>query len=368
MGLFSKTKTGIRKLRSFQRLITITLTNSFKTASTESLLVLASVIPIDYHVLEIAAAHSFFVCDKIRPFSKSSLKLLAQRFPSIVSRNTAVKASSVYNSPVPPWDMRSNITKLGPHDCVDIMPTGRETVRYYVTFLNSKDGMGCCFGTSTYSSIEDVTHIAIFSRQSDFKQVAHTPLSTIFAHIQRVYSTKYIEIYTDSMESLTWANPSHNLSELEIQILTLFYPVKERCSLFCCPNTNLVARLNLAREKESLLLISLAVGSITPTTKDRKNELHSTVRNLWNSEWHQLLKGSTTKRFFPTIVDAHSIKSRSLPSHLSQILTGHSLLNDHQYRLNFVTSPECACGCNIENIDHFLFHCARFNSQRERVL
>ena len=102
VGLFSKTKTGIRKLRSFQRLITITLTNSFKTASTESLLVLAIVIPIDYHVLEIAAAHSFFVCDKIRPFSKSSLKLLAQRFPSIVSRNTAVKASSVYNSPVPP--------------------------------------------------------------------------------------------------------------------------------------------------------------------------------------------------------------------------------------------------------------------------
>ena len=261
--------------------------------------------------------------------------------------------------------MRSNITKLGPHDCVDIMSTGRDTVRYYVTFYNFKDGMGFCFGTSTYSSIKDVTHIATFSRQSDFKQVAHTPLSTIFAHIQKVHRTKYIEIYTDSIESLTWANPSHNLSELEIQILTLFYPVKERCSLFCCPNTNLVARLNLAREKESLLLISLAVGSITPTTKDRKNELHSTVRNLWNSEWHQLLKGSTTKCFFPTIVDAHSIKSRSLPSHLSQILTGHSLLNDHQYRLNFVTSPECACGCNIENIDHFLFHCARFNSQRE---
>ena len=68
VGLFSKTKTGIRKLRSFQRLITITLTNSFKTASTESLLVLASVIPIDYHVLDITAARSFG--DKIRPFFK----------------------------------------------------------------------------------------------------------------------------------------------------------------------------------------------------------------------------------------------------------------------------------------------------------
>ena len=63
---------------------------------------------------------------------------------------------------------------------------------------------------------------------------------------------------------------------------------------------------------------------------------------------YQELKGSTTKRFFPTIVDAHSIKSnKSLPSHLSQILTGNSLLNYHQYRLKFVTSPECACGCNI---------------------
>ena len=168
-----------------------------------------------------------------------------------------------------------------------IMPTGRDTVRYYVTFFNSKDGMGYCFGISTYSSIEDVTHIATFSRQSDFKQVAHTPLSTIFAHIQKVYSTKYIEIYTDSMESLTWANPSHNLSELEIQSLSLFYPVKERCSLFCCPNTNLAAGLHLAREEGSLLLISRALGSTTPTTKDIKNELHSTVLNLWTSEWHQ---------------------------------------------------------------------------------
>ena len=94
-----------------------------------------------------------------------------------------------------------------------------------------------------------------------------------------------------------------------------------------------------------------------------KIELHSTVLYIWNFESQQSQRGSTTTRFFPTF-DAHSIKSRSLLSHLPQILTRHNLLNDHQYRLKFVLHWSAPVGVSLK-IQIIFFFVRLFTSQRK---
>ncbi len=71
--------------------------------------------------------------------------------------------------------------------------------------------------------------------------------------------------------------------------------------------------------------------------------------------------------FFPTVHDASVLKCRRLSSEVTQILTGHSLLNAHQFRFGFKTSQTCMCGYFSENVHHFLFFCPNFSDLRNNL-
>ncbi len=361
-----KTKAGTKKLRSFQRLISIAVTNSFKTASTESLLILSNLIPIDIRVLEIAVLR--LLGDKNRPFSKRVAQILSKRFHPTDLLKSAVQPFSVHSSPVPPWDMRSNILRLSQDSFVGIGSFGKNTVRFYATFFRTKDRMGYCYGKTSYSGVVEDTNRADYSGWSEYKQVTHSAILRIFSQIKETRCSGHIEIFSDSKESFSWTNPRSKLSALEIEILTLFYPIKHRCTLFLCPKTSKVAGLELVKGLCALPTDSQVIRDTAPTLLTIKKDIHSSVLNLWNSEWLLSSTGTTTKRFFPTVTDALTLESRLMPSFLSQILTGHSLLNGHQFRLKFGSTSRCACGYADETVDHFLFHCTRFTSRRENFV
>ena len=42
-------------------------------------------------------------------------------------------------------------------------------------------------------------------------------------------------------------------------------------------------------------------------------------------------------------------------------------LNEHMYRIQKTNSPRCSCGHPQENVKHFIFHCSRYNRQREEL-
>jgi hypothetical protein len=50
---------------------------------------------------------------------------------------------------------------------------------------------------------------------------------------------------------------------------------------------------------------------------------------------------------------------------ITQILTGHCLLNAHQHRFGFVEDPSCSCGEPLESLPHFLFFCPTYNVIRK---
>ena len=75
----NKTKAGVEKIRSFQRLICQMITRSFKTAPTEPLIILSNMLSLDLHILEIDSSR--LLSHLISEFVTSSRKLILQRLP-----------------------------------------------------------------------------------------------------------------------------------------------------------------------------------------------------------------------------------------------------------------------------------------------
>ena len=72
---------------------------------------------------------------------------------------------------------------------------------------------------------------------------------------------------------------------------------------------------------------------------------------------HAIRRGDTSRSFFPYPECFIQLKVHNLPRQVIQILTGHSLLNAHQYHLKNTTTPACKCSFPSESIQHFLIDC-----------
>jgi hypothetical protein len=77
---FLNTKCGVKKLRAYQRSISISITKSFKTAPTNPLLVIANIIPIDLRILQLSTLR--FRSNSMKPFVDSSFRWLLKHFPN----------------------------------------------------------------------------------------------------------------------------------------------------------------------------------------------------------------------------------------------------------------------------------------------
>jgi hypothetical protein len=71
-------KSIVKQLRSFQRTVGLLLTRSFKTASTESIILLANITPIDHVIIRIAACR--LLSNREDSFTPSSLEYFITRY------------------------------------------------------------------------------------------------------------------------------------------------------------------------------------------------------------------------------------------------------------------------------------------------
>lgn len=61
--------------------------------------------------------------------------------------------------------------------------------------------------------------------------------------------------------------------------------------------------------------------------------------------------------------------TRHEAAQLARLRTGHCSLNQYLHRFGHVESPMCECGSGaIENVEHFLIHCPRYDMHRARLV
>ena len=106
-----KTKTSIKTFRSFQRFAAQLITRSFKTAPTESLFVLANLLPLDLKLVKLAGVRYLSSKDG-DCFSPSSLKTLVTRVPSVLDSPSIQPISSFFQPNQPPWSISTTDSLL----------------------------------------------------------------------------------------------------------------------------------------------------------------------------------------------------------------------------------------------------------------
>jgi ribonuclease HI len=67
----------------------------------------------------------------------------------------------------------------------------------------------------------------------------------------------------------------------------------------------------------------------------------------------------------PRLYDRLSWKEASV---LAQLRTGMARLNSYLYRINVAETDQCACGQARETVEHFLFRCRKWTTQRTALL
>lgn len=171
-----------------------------------------------------------------------------------------------------------------------------------------------------------------------------------------------IKLFSYSFSTLSFVKLGKPLYDVEIKNLQLLgqFASVELC--VCDTNSTIHGlRLAVTSSSDDEQLVVLA---FPPDKETAKHDYRRFILALWSLQWQTSNSGSITRKFFPSVESAGSIKDKSLSSQLSQILTGHCLLNAHMHRFNLANSPMCGCGQAHETIEHFLFICPAHASVR----
>ncbi|CAB0037781.1 unnamed protein product [Trichogramma brassicae] len=88
----------------------------------------------------------------------------------------------------------------------------------------------------------------------------------------------------------------------------------------------------------------------------------------WQTQWSATTKGRWTHRLIPSIAAWIERRHGEVNYHLTQLLSGHGCFRSYLCRTKNDTSSSCpTCHPIVEDVEHVIFHCPRFTSEREEL-
>ncbi|MEW8546767.1 MAG: reverse transcriptase domain-containing protein [Candidatus Thiodiazotropha sp.] len=122
--------------------------------------------------------------------------------------------------------------------------------------------------------------------------------------------------------------------------------------------------------KEAATEMSLVDSKDFPVTLDKKEAIAEIKKNLkvkWKRKYELSEKVEQIQEVFTDVGcrNCFGEKDRQSFSALNQILTGHTILNNHKAKIDSSNSNLCST-CKVpEDVHHFLFQCDSFSTQRD---
>lgn len=102
---------------------------------------------------------------------------------------------------------------------------------------------------------------------------------------------------------------------------------------------------------------------LRPTKSYVKSDIKQLFLKVWCDEWNSSQSETKTRTLFSSPESAGIVAERVLSFQVTQIVAGHSRLNQHQHRFKFTDSSLCSCGVDVKLVEHFLFQCRLYASQ-----
>jgi hypothetical protein len=99
------------------------------------------------------------------------------------------------------------------------------------------------------------------------------------------------------------------------------------------------------------------------------------ARSVLLRDWQGKWAAADTRRFAHSILPKVSLRpwfegqreDRKFVSTVSRIMSGHCTARSHLNRFRIVEGAACICLKEYETVDHFIWHCERFEIERRRL-
>jgi hypothetical protein len=358
---FLATIKGVKCVRSFQRVFAIARTKSFTTTSTDALLVLANVDPIDFTVMK--TAYLRLSTSNYANFSCSTKKWLGKYFPDVLLLPTPGGYSL---SPLPPrWPPWVCLPKpIQLEQGCSLLRASAQVIRIFVTTARSAGIPRFAILSANHKNVVDLDSGALPVFTSDNMTNLFTMHRALVLTARALQSHEHVEIISPSTKLLSFLILGKLVSSLQLNCLDSMVPIRHNTSFYVAQDLSSSYGLCLTRVICESLDIRHPVIELRQPKEVAGAVASMLIKSLHEREWASWLNATTTTSFFPTVQSASMLLSTQLNCQLSQILSGHSALNTHQYRFKFRPSPACSCGEPHGSIEHFLFYCILFSHPR----
>ena len=103
--------------------------------------------------------------------------------------------------------------------------------------------------------------------------------------------------------------------------------------------------------------------------KRKSNWNQKQMVTKWNRKYACSEKDSSIQDIFYEVGKRNYYRERDRPtfSALNQLLSGHSILNSHRAKIDKNFSSICDNWQELEDVDHFVFHCGKYTTVRNRL-
>ncbi len=345
----------IKPLASLQRQVGLRLCKAYKTVSTEAINILANLMPIDLYLKQ-TAAH-FFI-------KKGINNSLTESYFSDINLDLTLIQKPFKYEELPHFALRSK-----PKIVTEI----NDRIIAFTDGSKSEAGVGSAFCILDGELTVKKAKYKMANYCSVFQSELFAILNTL-SFINKKYFSSSITVCSDSLSAIKAIENVNSCTQLVQQIFQELRTSTERnieISFSWIRGHNNTPGNELADSlaKEAAKSHNRIAFDRIPVSYAKRIVYEKNI-TIWNERWTNSDKGEMTRNFFPSVFDRAKSKKFFAPNfHLSQILTNHGKLNKYLTRFRLKNNSSCDyCQDLPENADHIIFHCERYNEQREELI
>lgn len=123
----------------------------------------------------------------------------------------------------------------------------------------------------------------------------------------------------------------------------------------------------------------IPTATYKPLKSARSVNIKQEITAEWNESWQSRAPNRDAKQLRRITKKPNALRGNKLykaieltrhqTAQLARLRSGHCSLKQYLHRFNHAESPRCECGSGaIENVEHFLLHCPRYDRQRARLV
>jgi ribonuclease HI len=389
-------------LRRTQRLAALTITGILKTTSTDALLILAGLTPVDLLAKERSALqfikwtehkktsellnikHNLILHNK-HSTHDSSLQFMQRSAIELASYNIGNQTEQA--PPIPPWEYLHHTILISEEDTSSLALTEQSTFNYFTDASQNSIGNPIGIGVVLHQKTEnfaEITKIQLPGSSSVF-QGELTAISKALLHAQEIdLRNTNINVFSDSRSGLealkSFDSPHPTIRHIHSILRDL--KLNRKCTVKLIwvrghsgnlGNETADRLAKLARNEAHPEIESNTINFLS--SHYYKNKLSKATQAIWQEEWNTSSLGRLTYEIFPNISDCATVyelinnlknSSRSL---IFQALSGHMPVNGYLHRFHLQPNSACnSCGAPFEDISHLLVTCPRFSLTRYHFL